>query len=311
MNNFTYDGTYPGFSNGEWIVDERDGNIWINLPSKTVLQGFPKDYSIHFMENPIKVGATNINWSDEIFNIPSFKFDSILSRQKPKLNVRDYYETIVGRVVNLPIPASLPPGVTVSSIVLKDKVTNQAVNVINLLNVLVFDLTRSVSLHFGVAVRIATYGLVSYNNIDLTKGRSISFDTFYIESPITDFTSGLTRYSSPEDYNTFSSSLTSDGNWFELYSTMGFYPTSMLTGPRGVFAVGTTGLPRMTLSGLFNPIRGYTGIKSIKIPYCPGVSLVINVTEFNDNGVKTPYLDITNEKRINFQLTSNLIEVSR
>lgn len=311
MNNFTYDGQYPGFVNGEWIVDERDGHTWLNIPGSSVLDGFPKEVSIHFMEKPKEYGNPNINLSDSIFSIPAFKFDQILKRNKPIPNERDYYEIVIGHDVDLVVPPHVPPGVTIGSIILQNNETKKLINVINLRNMITLDLLRDIKLHFAVAIRTAVYGLAAFNNVDLGDGRFITFDSFYIESPIEDWVNGKTIYSSPEDYTSFSTALPNNNSWFELYSTIAGYGNDMLKGPDGKVVSKPDGTPVMQLQGTFEIIRGFTGIKSIKMPFCPGISLVMRVTEFNDNGIKTPYLNLLTEKFVNFNFITRLIEVSR
>lgn len=311
MKNFNYDGQYPGFVNGEWIVDERDGHSWLNIPGVTILENFPAEYSVHFMENPKEYGNPNINLHDEVFSIPSFKFDNVLKRTKPKLNQQDYYEVIVGQEMLIDLPSNIPPGVTIGSILLRDKATGRFVNVINLRSIVAFDLVRGINLKFGVGLRIAQYGLVTFTNIDLGNNRRITFDSFYIESPKSVWEAGKTVYSSPEDYLAFSNQQPTNDSWFENYCQIPKYSEDMLKGPDAKHVSKPNEMSTMQLKGTFELIRGFTGIKSIKMPFCPGVSLVVRITEFNDNGTVTPYLNLTTEKYVNFNFITRMIEVSR
>lgn len=311
MKNFNYDGQYPGYVNGDWVVDERDGHVWLNIPGVSVLENFPKECSLHFMENSKAYGSSNISFSDEIFKIESFKFDKILKRNKPAVGSRDYYETIIGNEINTSLPDDIPPGVTVGSIIISDKVSGKILNVINLRNVLVFDMVRDIKLYFAVAVRTAEYGLTTFTNVDLGNGRSITFDNFYVESPISVFESGKVAYSSPEDYLRFANTVPPTGNWFESYCNIGKYGEDQLIGPNLTCALNEEGLGTLNLEGEFQILRGFTGIKSIKMPYCPGLSLVMRITEFNDNGVKKPYLDLGTEKKVNFKFVTRMVEATR
>lgn len=311
MKNFNYDGQYPGYIDGEWIVDEQDGHVWLNLPSTSTLESFPEDIIIHFMENPKEYGNPNITFSDEVFEIRGFKFDNILKRNKKQTNIRDYAEVIIGHDLSTNIPDHIPPGVTIGSIILSNEQSGKIINVINLRNVLVLDLVRKVKFHFGVAVRVAEYGLVSFNNVSVDNTRSISFDSFFVEAPIENYLEGKTTYSSPEDYQNFLSTLTNSSDWFTRYSEMPKYDSTALIGPNVIKKPGPQGLTIMNLEGAFELVRGFTGIKSILMPYCPGVALAIRFTNFHDHGTDTPYLNLLTEKFIKFNFLTRMLEPSR
>lgn len=311
MENFNYEGTYPGFVNGDWIVDERDGHVWLNIPNVSLLESFPGHMSLHFMETPKAYGDSNLNLSDEIFLVDNFSFDEILERNQPKENVRDYYEVIIGKVLNLEIPNHIPKGVTIGSIIIKNKLDNIPVNVINLRNVLSLNVFRNVKLKFGVAVRVAPYGLNSFKNIDLGNGKSIDVSVFFVDSPLIDFQEKNVRFSSPEDYNSFIDSLPFGDDWFKLYSQMPTYGLDSLVGPMFKLRLSNDGLTTINLEGPVGIVRGFTGIKSIKIPFCPGISAIIRIDSFNDYGTVTPFLNLTNGKNINFNIVTRFIEVNR
>ena len=311
MENFNYDGTYPGYVDGQWLVDERDGHVWLNIPNISLLETFPNNFSLHFMQTPKAYGDDNLNLSDEVLSIDDFSFDKILKRNQPELNVRDYYEVIVGKVLDFTIPDYIPKGVTIGSIVIKSKLTNKPINIINLRNILSLDILQNVKLHFGVAVRTALYGLTAFENVNIGNDRTISVDTFFIETPISDYQDKVVKYSSPTDYTNFLSKLTNTDDWFRRYSEIPVYDSSALGGPVFSLDKNQDGLTIINLKGNFEIIRGFTGIKSIQIPFCPGISVVLRVSEFNDKGIKTPYLNFTNGRFINFNIVTRFIEVAR
>lgn len=311
MENFNFDGTYPGYVDGDWLVDERDGHVWLNMPNVSLLESFPNSFTLHFMETPKAYGDSNLNLSDEVFSIDDFTFDTILQRNEPKVDVRDYYEVIVGKIVDVTIPNHIPKGITIGSIVIKSTLTNKPVNIINLRNVLSLDILRDVKLHFGIAVRTAPYGLTKFENVNLGNGRTISTDTFFIEAPITDFQNKVVKYSSPEDYIKFLESLANSEDWFKRYGEIDIYDSSSLRGPTFKLKPGPEGLTIVNLEGIFEIIRGFTGIQSIQIPFCPGISVVMRITEFNDKGTKTPFLNFTDGRFVSFNIVTRFIEVSR
>lgn len=311
MENFNYDGTYPGYVDGEWIVDERDGHVWLSVPNTSLLESFPNQMSLHFMETPKAYGDSDLNLNDELFSVDSFSFDNILQRNQPETNVRDYHEVIIGNILDLQVPDYLPKGITVGSIVIKNKASNKPVNIINLRNVLSLNILREIKLKFAIAVRVATYGLSTFNNVNLGNAKTIDIDTFFIESPLLDYQEGRVRFSSPEDYSNFINSLPANDDWFKLYSQMSSYGLDSLKGPTFKLKPGPEGLTMINVEGIFEIIRGFTGVKSIKIPFCPGISAIIRINSFNDLGTVTPFLNFTNGKSINFNIVTRFIEVSR
>lgn len=311
MNNFNYDGNYPGFVNGEWIVDEKDGHIWISIPGAGVLEGFPHPYSLHLMETPKEYGNAHLDVSDEVMVFDNFKFDSILKSSVPKPGIQDYFETIIGKEITANIPAHVPEGVTIGSIVIKSKVLKKVVGVVNLRTTLSLDILRKVELRFGIAMRVADYGLVSFNNVDLGKGRSMSLDTFFVPAPIRQYQDNMAIFSSPEDYQSFLANLNATTSWFKDYSSMPKYALDSLAPPAHSVKTDSEGRNYIQIRGNVTIKKGFTGVKSIQLPFCPGVNAVIRVNKFIEDGVEKDYLDLTKEKFIDFSILTNFIEVIR
>lgn len=311
MKNFAYDGDYPGYVNGTWKVDEKDGHIWINLPNVVPLQGFPYPFSLHFMESPKEYGRTNFIMSDEVMVIDDFKFDTILKKTYPKVGEQDYYGTVVGHEIDQPVPAHVPKGVTIGSIVIKSKHNNKPIAVINLRSVLALDIVRKVKLRFGVDVRVATYGLATFKDVDLTKGRFMTGDIFYVPAPVEHYRDKRVLVSSPEDYQQFLSSLTNNEQWFSEYSKMQHYSLGSLVPPDFKLITNAEGFTVVNLEGRIKMISGFTGIKSIMIPFCPGISAVIRFTSFTEDSKVYNHLDTTKENFINFNIVTTFAEVIR
>lgn len=310
MKDFNYDGTYPGYVDGEWIVDERDGNIWLNIPGRLFLQGFPRAMSLHFMESPKEYGVTNLSLNDEVFSVKPFMFDEVLSRHKTKGGFADYVEVIIGKVLDLTIPDYIPPGTTIGSIVIKDE-NGIPCNVINLRDILTMNYLRTLDFKFGVAVRMADYGLLEWNDVDLGNGYQMSCDTFFVESPIYLYNDGITKYSSPQMYQAFMNSLTNTNEWFERYCEIPSYSPTALIGPQFTLKSTEEKYTLINLAGELQAVQGFQGIKSIKIPFMPGVSAVIRFRKFKSPLGEWDYIYFNEKEEINFNVITRLIEVNR
>lgn len=311
MNNFTYDGTYPGYVNGEWIVDERDGHVWLNVPGHALLQSFPKTMTLVFLETPKEYGISNLSISDEVMRIDNFTFDQVLSRKKPVTGSSDYYEVTIGKALSLTLPDDVVPGITIGSIALIDKEINQVVSVVNLRDTISMSWQRTIDFKFAITLRTATYGLVSYPNVNFGNGITSSLDVFFIDAPISEFNEGRVKYSSPSDYTNFLNTLTNNNEWFARYSEMPTYGATTLLGPNYKLLKGEDNLTSINLQGDLTAVAGFTGIKTIRIPFCPGISAVIRFNTFANPTGQFTYMTFVDKTPINFNILLGLIEVSR
>lgn len=311
MKNFNYDGEYPGLVNGDWIVDEKDGHLWLNIPSVGLLNGFPEAYSLHFMESPKEYGSSNFIMHDEVMVINNVQFDKVLKTSVPKTGVQDYYSIKVGQDILAPVPDHVPVGVTIGSILIKTERTKELVSVINLRSVLSLDIVRKLRMRFAIELRTAIYGLQEFKDVDLGAGVKMSLDTFFVPAPIEHFKSKRVLLSSPEHYQTYLAGLTHSDQWFAQYASMPFYAVGNIEPPPFTLTRTEQGLNVIGLMGDVIVKQGYTGIKSIMIPAFPGLNVVIRINSFTQDGVVIPYLDVTKEKFVNFNVVSNFVEVIR
>lgn len=311
MKNFIYDGSYPGYVDGHWIVDERDGHIWLNVPGHALLQSFPKTMTLVFLETPKEYGTPNLSIADEVMRIEDFKFDQVLARKKPISGSSDYYEVIVGKEIVLTLPDHVIPGINIGSIALIDKEINQIVSVINLRDTISMSWQRTIEFKFAIAIRTATYGLVSYPDVDFGNGIKASLDVFFIDAPINEFNEGRVKYSSPTDYTNFLSTLTNNDEWFSRYSEIPTYSAISLLGPTYKLLKGNDNLTSINLQGELTSVSGFTGVKSICIPFCPGISAVIRFNSFSNPSGHFTYMTFDDKTQINFNILLGLIEVPR
>lgn len=310
MKDFNYDGTYPGFVDGEWIIDQRDGHNWLNIPGHPTLQGFPRTMSLHFMESAKEYGVVHLNLNDEVFSVEPFNFDTVLSRKKVKTGSNDYVEVVVGKELKIDLPDYIPPSTPIGSIVIKDE-QGVPVNVINLRDTITMQWSRTIDLTFGVALRTAIYGLTQWDNIDLGNGYQMSCDVFFVESPLFLYQQGLTKYSSLQQYNDFMATLTNTDEWFERYCEIPSYSPAQITGPQFKLISNDEKYTLINLAGEITALSGFSGIKSIKIPFMPGISAVIRIRNFKSPLGEYEYIYFNEKEEINFNIVTRLIEVSR
>ncbi len=311
MKNFNYDGQYPGYVDGDWVVDEKDGHLWLNLPNAAVLEGFPDAFSLHLMESAKEYGISNFITNDEVMVFDNFKFDTILKSSHSDGISADYYEVIVGNDITVDVPAHIPEGTTIGSIIIKSKRENKNIAVVNLRTVLSLDILRKVKLRFAIALRTASYGTMTFNNVDLTNGRTMSVDTFFVPAPIDHYKEKRVLVSSPTDHTVFNGTLTNENEWFDRFSEVPYYTLDSLVPPPFTVVKGPAGLSVINVSGTVEIKKGFLGIKSIMIPFCPGLSAVIFIKDFVENGELKTYLDLEQEKYINFGVVTNFLEVLR